>query len=87
MAPGHARFAFRPGFDPATITRIGFGPFAGKGREEAKIAAELPSELVGLLSKRRLPASVGSAESLTIAGTVTRAPAPDAAAIHTSVET
>ena len=80
-------FAFRPDFDPATMTRIGVGPFTGKGPEEAKIASELPGELAETLTKRGLPASVGSTEPLTISGTVTRAPAPDAAEMHAVVET
>lgn len=80
-------FSFRSDFNPATMTRIGVGPFAGKGPEEAKIASELPGELAAVLTKRGLPASVGSAEPLTISGTVTRAPAPDAAEMHAVVET
>jgi len=80
-------FAFRPNFDPKTITRVGVGPFAAEGSDEARIAAELPGELLEILTKRGLPATVGSTEPFTISGTVTRAPAPDVAAMHTVVET
>ena len=40
-----------------------------------------------LLSKRGLPASVSVSEPFTISGTVTRAPAPDAAVMYTPLET